>query len=251
MTDMSGGVALVTGGTSGIGRATALAFAKAGATAVVTGRREAEGLETVDLVRQAGGRAVFVQADVADAEEVAALFARIERDHGRLDYAFNNAGIHFGRSVADTTEADFDRMVAVNIKGVWLCLKHELPIMLRQGKGAIVSTGSVLGQIGLAGNSVYSASKAAVEGMTRSVAIEVAKSGVRVNAVCPAIIQTPMSAGSFGGEEAVNAALGPLHPVGRVGQPREVADTVVWLCSDAASFITGQSINIDGGLTVQ
>lgn len=251
MTDMSGGVALVTGGTSGIGRATALAFAKAGATAIVTGRREAEGLETVELAERAGGRAVFIQADVADAAEVAALFARIEREHGRLDYAFNNAGIHFNRSMAETTEGDFDRMVAVNIKGVWLCLKHELPIMQRQGKGAIVSTGSVLGQIGLAGNSVYSASKAAVEGMTRSVAIEVAKSGVRVNAVCPAIIQTPMSAGSFGGEEAVNTRLGPLHPVGRVGQPREVADTVVWLCSDAASFITGQSINVDGGLTVQ
>ncbi|MCW2249009.1 NAD(P)-dependent dehydrogenase (short-subunit alcohol dehydrogenase family) [Azospirillum fermentarium] len=251
MTDMSGGVALVTGGTSGIGRATALAFARAGATVIVTGRREAEGRETVEQAARAGGRAVFAAADVADAAQVAALFARIERDHGRLDYAFNNAGIHFNRSVAETAEADFDRMVAVNLKGVWLCLTHEIPLMVRQGKGAIVSTGSVLGRIGLAGNTVYSATKAAVEGMTRSAAIEVAKTGVRVNAVCPAIIQTPMSAGSFGGEEAVNAALGPLHPVGRVGQPREVADTVVWLCSDAASFITGQSIVIDGGLTVQ
>ncbi|MGF7177708.1 SDR family oxidoreductase [Azospirillum doebereinerae] len=251
MADMSGGVALVTGGTSGIGRATALAFAKAGATAIVTGRREAEGRETVELAERAGGRAVFVPADVADAAEVAALFARIERDHGRLDFAFNNAGVHSAGPLTEMTDDAFDRMLAVNVKGVWLCLKHELPIMLRQGKGAIVSTGSVLGQIGLAGNAAYSASKAAVEGMTRSAAIEVAKSGVRINAVCPAIIQTPMSQGSFGGADRVEAALGPLHPVGRVGQPREVAETVVWLCSDAASFITGQSINVDGGLTVQ
>ena len=249
--DMSGRVALVTGGTSGIGRATALDFAGVGATVIVTGRREAEGLETVDLIGRAGGTGYFVAADVADGAEVAALFERIERDHGRLDAAFNNAGIHQVAPVTDMEEADFDRVLTVNVKGVWLCLKHELPIMRRQGRGAVVNTGSVLGQIGMAGNAAYSASKAAVEGLTRTAAIEVASFGVRVNAVCPAIIQTPMSAGSFGGEEAVNAALGPLHPVGRVGQPREVADTVVWLCSDAAGFVTGQSINIDGGVTAQ
>ncbi|CAO3356795.1 SDR family NAD(P)-dependent oxidoreductase [Azospirillum palustre] len=249
--DMSGRVALVTGGTSGIGRATALAFAGAGATVIVTGRREAEGLETVELIGRAGGTGQFVAADVADGAEVAALFERIERDHGRLDAAFNNAGIHQVAPVTDMEEAAFDRVLTVNVKGVWLCLKHELSIMRRQGRGAVVNTGSVLGQIGMAGNAAYSASKAAVEGLTRTAAIEVASFGVRVNAVCPAIIQTPMTQASFGGAEQVEAVMGPRHPVGRVGRPEEVAAAVLWLCSDAAGFVTGQSINIDGGVTAQ
>ncbi|MBP2300644.1 SDR family oxidoreductase [Azospirillum picis] len=250
-TDMSGRVALVTGGTSGIGRAAALAFAGAGATVIVTGRREAEGRETVELAERAGGRARFVGADVADGAQVAALFERIEREHGRLDAAFNNAGVHAMAPIAEMGEADFDRILTVNVKGVWHCLRYELAIMRRQNGGAIVNTGSVLGQIGMAGNAAYSASKAAVEGLTRTAAIEAAKSGVRVNAVCPAIIQTPMSQGSFGGADGVEAALGPLHPVGRVGRPEEVAAAVLWLCSDAAAFVTGQSINIDGGVTAQ
>ncbi|WP_245637031.1 SDR family NAD(P)-dependent oxidoreductase [Azospirillum thiophilum] len=250
-TDMSGRVVLVTGGTSGIGRATALAFGQAGATVIVTGRREAEGQETVAQIGHAGGVGSFVAADVADAAEVAALFGRIERDHGRLDAAFNNAGIHQVAPLTEMDDSAFDRILTVNVKGVWLCLKHELAIMKRQGHGSIVNTGSVLGQIGMAGNAAYSASKAAVEGLTRTAAIEVAASGVRVNAVCPAIIQTPMTQGSFGGAEQVEAVLGRLHPVGRVGRPEEVAAAVLWLCSDSAGFVTGQSINIDGGVTAQ
>lgn len=250
-TDMNGRVVLVTGGTSGIGRATALAFGQAGATVIVTGRREAEGQETVAQIGHAGGVGSFVAADVADAAEVAALFARIERDHGRLDAAFNNAGIHQVAPVTEMDESAFDRILTVNVKGVWLCLKHELAIMKRQGHGSIVNTGSVLGQIGMAGNAAYSASKAAVEGLTRTAAIEVAASGVRVNAVCPAIIQTPMTQGPLGGAEQVDAVMGRLHPVGRVGRPEEVAAAVLWLCSDSAGFVTGQSINIDGGVTAQ
>ncbi|WP_372395454.1 SDR family oxidoreductase [Azospirillum sp. HJ39] len=250
-TDMGGRVVLVTGGTSGIGRATALAFGQAGATVIVTGRREAEGQETVAQIGHSGGVGSFVAADVADAAEVAALFGRIERDHGRLDAAFNNAGIHQVAPLTEMDDSAFDRILTVNVKGVWLCLKHELAIMKRQGHGSIVNTGSVLGQIGMAGNAAYSASKAAVEGLTRTAAIEVAASGVRVNAVCPAIIQTPMTQGSLGGPEQVEAVLGRLHPVGRVGRPEEVAAAVLWLCSDSAGFVTGQSINIDGGVTAQ
>lgn len=251
MTDLAGKVSLVTGGTSGIGRATAAALAAAGATVVVTGRREAEGAETVRQIAESGGKAAFIAADIADRDQVADLFARIEREFGRLDIAFNNAGVLLKAPMVEATEEDFDLTMSVNVKGVWHALKHELPIMVRQGGGSIVITGSVLGQISTPGMTAYSASKAAIEGMARAAALEVAASGVRINVIRPAIIQTDMTQGAFGGAAAVDAHLGPMHPVGRVGRPEEVAGAVLWLASDAAAFVTGTTINIDGGFTAQ
>lgn len=240
-------VALVTGGTTGIGYETAVAFGETGASIVIAGRRQEEGERALKALRDKGYDATFVQTDVSKAEDVNTLFNTIISLYGRLDYAFNNAGIDRPGSVIEGTEADFDATIGVNLKGVWLCLQQELRIMTRQGFGAIVSNASVLAKTTIPGYSVYGASKAGVEALTRTAAIESARTGVRVNAVAPAVIHTPLSEAAFGGP-AVADHMGPIHPMGRIGQPREVADTVVWLCSDKASFITGQSLAIDGGL---
>jgi NAD(P)-dependent dehydrogenase (short-subunit alcohol dehydrogenase family) len=247
-TELRGKVAIVTGGTSGIGRDAAVLFTKAGARVVVAGRREVEGKETIDLMRAAGGDGLFVKTDVSRAADVRALVQKTVEKFGRLDVAFNNAGIEGSWSpIAEQSEEDWDSTIDINLKGVWLCLKYEIQQMLKQGGGgAIVNMASVAGFIGSAGAATYCASKHGVMALTKSAALETARSGIRVNVVCPAVIETPMGERLWGAPEAKKFALG-LHPIGRFGRPEEIADAVVWMCSDGASFMTGQSLVLDGG----
>ena len=246
--ELDGKVCLVTGGTSGIGRETALLFAKAGAKVVVAGRRKAEGQETVELIRAGGSDALFVKTDVSKASEVEGLVKKTVGNFGRLDVAFNNAGIEgVWVPIVKQSEEDWDRTIDINLKGVWLCLKYEIRQMLRQGVGgAIVNMSSVTGLIGSAGAAAYSASKHGVIGLTKSAALENAKGGIRINAVCPAVIETPMAGRIFGAPQVHKFVLS-CHPIGRFGRPMEVAEAVVWMCSDHASFMTGQSLVLDGG----
>jgi NAD(P)-dependent dehydrogenase (short-subunit alcohol dehydrogenase family) len=246
--ELEGKVGLVTGGTSGIGRDTAVLFAKAGAKVVVSGRREPEGKETVELVSAAGGDGLFVKADVSKASEVDALIQKTVERFGRLDIAFNNAGIEgVWVPIIKQSEEDWDRTIDINLKGVWLCLKYEIRQMLKQGGGgAIVNMASINGLIGAAGAAAYSASKHGVVGLTKSAALETARSRIRINAVCPAVIETPMGERLFGAP-LVHKYVLSCHPIGRFGRPAEIAEAVVWMCSDRASFMTGQSLVLDGG----
>jgi NAD(P)-dependent dehydrogenase (short-subunit alcohol dehydrogenase family) len=246
--ELEGKVGLVTGGTSGIGRETAVLFAKAGARVVVAGRRASEGEETVELVRAAGGDGLFMQTDVSKAAEVEALIQRAVERFGRLDLAFNNAGIEGAwAAIVRQSEEDWDRTIAVNLKGVWLCLKYEIRQMLKQGgSGAIVNMASITGLGGAVGAAAYSASKHGVLGLTKSAALETAKSGIRINAVCPGFTETPMTDRVFR-VPGVRKRILSGHPSGRLGKPGEIAEAVVWMCSDRASFMTGQSLVLDGG----
>ncbi len=247
-TGLEGKVGLVTGGTSGIGRDTAILFAKAGVKVVVAGRREPEGQETIELVRSAGGDGVFVKTDVSKAAEVEELIHQAVEKFGRLDIAFNNAGIEgVWVPIVNQSEKDWDRTIGINLKGVWLCLKYEIRQMLKQGAGgAIVNMASISGLIGSLGAGAYSASKHGVVGLTKTAALETARNGIRINAVCPAAIETSMAERLFGAPEVHKYVLG-CHPIGRFGKPAEVAEAVVWMCSDRASFMTGQSLVLDGG----
>jgi len=247
-------VALVTGGTSGIGRATAIAFAREGAKVVIAGRRSAEGDSVVRTITDGGGQAVFFKNDVTVESEVAALVARTIDRFGRLDIAFNNAGIEgtFGPTIAEQTEEHYDRVFDANVKGVLLAMKHEIPAMLRNGGGSIVNTSSVGGSIGFACAGVYVASKHAVIGLTRTAALEYAAKGIRINAVSPAVIQTEMVDRVFGaGETDAKQYMASQHPVNRVGTPEEIADAVVWLSSPGASFVTGHDLLVDSGFTAK
>ena len=246
--EFEGKVGLVTGGTSGIGRETAVLFAKAGAKVVVTGRREVQGNETIEMVRAAGGDALFVKSDVSKAAEVETLIQKVVERFGRLDIAFNNAGVEGVQApIVRQSEEDWDRTIAINLKGVWLCLKYEIRQMLRQGGGgAIVNMASTIGLIGTAGVAAYSASKHGVIGLTKTAALENAKSGIRINAVCPGFTETPMADRIFRAP-AVRKYVVDCHPIGRFGRPAEIAEAVVWMCSDRASFMTGQSLVLDGG----
>jgi NAD(P)-dependent dehydrogenase (short-subunit alcohol dehydrogenase family) len=245
-------VVLITGATSGIGKVTALAFAKGGAKVVVSGRRETEGQSVVAEIKAAGGEATFVKADVAIEADVAVLVTQTVAAYGRIDIAFNNAGIELTGPIVEVTEADYRRTFDINVWGVLTSMKHEIPVMLKQGAGVIINTSSVAGHVGMAGASVYVASKHAVEGLTKAAALEYAKQGIRINAVAPAAIETDMiTRFTGGGNEEALAYMSALHPVGRMGRADEIANAVLFLASDAASFITGTSLNVDGGFLAQ
>ena len=245
---MQNKVALVTGASSGIGRATALVFAREGAKVVAADLNVVDGQETVQLVKAAGGEAVFVETDVSQADSVEAMVQTALDTYGRLDCAHNNAGVEGVLSrTAEQTEQDWEPVIRINLKGVWLCMKYELPHMLQQGSGAIVNTASGAGLIGVKRMAAYVASKHGVIGLTKTAALEYAKSGVRVNAVCPGVIQTAMVERVSGRRPDVLEKMIAAEPIGRSGQPEEIAESVVWLCSDAASFVTGHAMAVDGG----
>jgi NAD(P)-dependent dehydrogenase (short-subunit alcohol dehydrogenase family) len=240
-------VAIVTGGTSGIGRETALLFAEAGAKVVVAGRREVEGNDVVNAIRNGGGDAIFVKTDVSKAADVQALVQKTIEKYGCLDTAFNNAGIEGNwMPMTDLSEEEFDRVIGTNLQGVWLCLKYEIPQMLKAGGGTIVNMSSVAGLMGTPAAAPYGASKHGVIALTRTAALECAAQKIRVNAVCPAVIQSPMEQRLFGAPEAQKMLLG-MHPIGRFGTAREVAEAVLWLASAKSSFMTGHYIVLDGG----
>lgn len=249
---LQGKVALVTGGSSGIGRAAALAFARAGTRVVLGNRRLAEGEKTVKLVKDGGGDATLVKTDVTKAAEVEALINQAVETYGRIDCAFNNAGTTGVMArTAECREENWDYIINVNLKGVWLCMKYEILQMLKQGGGAIVNNASVAGMVGLRGGPAYSASKGGVIQLTRTAALEYAKKGIRVNAVCPGYVLTPMTEEHLKTNPDFEAQIKKYQPVGRLGTTEEVAEAVVWLCSDAASFITGHPLVIDGGSVAQ
>jgi NAD(P)-dependent dehydrogenase (short-subunit alcohol dehydrogenase family) len=250
---LKGKVALVTGGGSGIGKSTALAFAGQGARVVVADVNIDGGNATVSAIEDAGGQALFVKADVSQQADVEAMVSKTVATFGQLDCAFNNAGIEgpVGTSISDCEEDKWDQVIDINLKGVWLCMKYELIQMAKQGGGTIVNTASVAGLVGGAFGAAYHASKHGVVGLTKAGAIEYGKAGIRVNAVCPGVIRTEMADRLINDRQDIENAVTAAHPIGRLGTPEEVAASVIWLCSDAASFVTGQAIAVDGGFVAQ
>ena len=242
-----GKIVLVTGGTSGIGKTTAIEFARAGARVVLTGRREKEGAQVVAEIKKLGAEAAFVRADVAKDADVKRMVDFTVDKFGRLDVAFNNAGVEWNGPLDQATEAEYRRVFDINVWGVLNSMRHEIPVMLKNGGGAIVNTSSALGHVGLPQTSVYIASKHAVEGLTKSVALEFAKQNIRINAVAPAAIATEMVDRFAGKEGDMRDYLASLHPVGRIGTSEEIAAAVLYLASDAAKFTTGTSLVVDGG----
>jgi len=241
-------VAIVTGASSGIGRTACVALAKEGIKVSLAARRDKEGEETLRLVKEAGGDGMFVKTDVTNEEDVRSLVEKTAKTYGRLDYAFNNAGaVEDPAPFTSKTSSLFDKIMAVNVKGVWLSMKYEIPQMLKNGGGAIVNNSSVYGVVGSPQLPIYTASKHAVLGLTKSAALEYAKAGVRINAVAPGAIETEMMEESIGHNQQLRDGLVALHPIGRVGKPQEIANAVVWLLSDKASFLTGHTLLVDGG----
>lgn len=256
MTTLNGKVALVTGGTSGIGKASAIAFAQAGANVVIAGRRITEGEAIAHEINSNGGHAIFIPTDVSDEAQVQTLIEKTIAYYGQLDIAFNNAGIEgdFGIPTAEQTAQHYQQVFDINVKGVLLAMKHEIPALLAHGGGAIINTASVASTIGIPGAGIYVASKHAVLGLTRSAALEYAQQGIRVNAISPGGVETEMlqrAAGTPAEDTAGRAFFRNLHPVGRFATPEEIASAVVFLASPGATFITGANLLADGGWTVQ
>jgi NAD(P)-dependent dehydrogenase (short-subunit alcohol dehydrogenase family) len=243
MVMFTGKVAFVTGGSSGIGQATALEFAKHGAKVAIADVNTEGGEDTVARLNALGSEAVFVRTDVSQATEVARSLATVIATYGGLDFAFNNAGVIRRGGIVGCAEEDWDRLMQVNLKGMWLCMKYEIPHMLTRGGGVIVNMASVYGLVGAEGLPAYTASKHGVVGLTKSAALEYAHRGIRINAVCPGVTRTPMAQLDAKKEALWNAR----HPIGRVAEPHDIATAVVWLCSDAAAFITGHALPVDGG----
>src|SRR5438477_7959628 len=252
MKEFEGKVAMITGGGSGIGRATALAFAREGAKVVIGNRNVERGEETVSMIRKAGGEAKFKRTDVLVAAEIEALVEHTMKTYGRLDLAFNNAGVEGDvKPLIEQTEANYDAVMDVNVKGVWLSMKYEIPRMLKQGGGAIVNCSSVAGLVGFPGFAIYIASKHAVIGLTKTAALEYSAQGIRINAVNPAVIDTEMVDRWAASMNMKRDDLNTFHPIGRIGRVEEVAEAVLWLCSGKASFVTGHSLIVDGGFTAR
>lgn len=252
-TGFAGKVALVTGAASGIGRATAVAFAQAGVRAVTLADVSEGGLEdTAAMVRAHGAEALLIRTDVSSKPDVEQMVARTIAAFGRLDYAFNNAGVESGMAAtADITDEDWQRIISINLTGVWLCMRAEIPALLNAGGGAIVNCASVAGLVGFQGAAAYVASKHGVVGLTKSAALDYAQQNIRVNAVCPGVIRTPTVERVIAGNPAMEDALAAMEPIGRMGKPEEVASLVLWLCSDGASFMTGEAIAVDGGFVAR
>lgn len=248
---VNGKVAVVTGAASGIGREVALLLAREGALVVVSDVSDAGGQETVQLIKGSGAAATFVRCDVSQPEEVEKLMQTTVATYGKLDCAVNNAGI--GGASAPTADYPLDswnKVIAINLTAPWLCMKYEIPHMLKQGKGAIVNMASILGTTGFATSSAYVAAKHGLIGATRTAALEYSAQGIRINAVCPGFIETPMLTNA-GLDAQTQKYISSLHPIGRMGKPEEIAAMVLWLCSDAASFVTGAAMLVDGGYTAQ
>ncbi len=243
-------VAIVTGGSFGIGRAAAIAFAQRGAKVVIADC--VEDSETLTAIKSTGGEAIFIKCDVSGDANVKMMIDQVIENYGRLDYAFNNAGVEgLSALTHECTNDNWEKTIGINLKGVWLCMKYEIPHLLKQSKSAIVNNASIAGLVGFPNIPAYVASKHGVIGLTKNAALEYAKSGMRVNAVCPGVIKTPMIDRFTGKNKEVEKQFESMEPIGRMGRPEEVAEAVVWLCSDAASFVTGHAMPVDGGWVAQ
>ncbi|WP_213938260.1 glucose 1-dehydrogenase [Pseudomonas sp. dw_612] len=246
----AGKIVLVTGGTSGIGKAAVIAFAQQGATVIFIGRREEEGQRLMEAIQSRAESAWFIPVDISSETEAEALFKQIKEKFGRLDIAFNNAGIELERTVTEITYAEYRNLFDINVWGIMVAIKHEIQLMLQHG-GSIVNTSSIAGHVGVPGFSAYSATKHAIEGLVKTTSLEYAQQGIRINCVAPAFIDTPMVERYIGKQQSAKQHLASLHPMGRLGEPSDIVDAVLFLSSCDAAFITGESLKVDGGWTAQ